>query len=320
MSDGPTLDLSAASAAAMQQLSGQVPETPTPDATAQPGQPNVEEPTVEVELSPGKKEKLTVSQLKEWRDSGLRQQDYTKKTQEIAEMRRQAEQVYRAYQQMAQEREQLREFFSNEENVLRLVAEQYGPQAMQRLMQTLAGQQAQPQITPDSPATVEQAQRIAEQQARALQAEMAKLQAQLEQTTEDKLNKLRYEQEVTEYKKVLDPVVQRIFEDNPILSAIDGMEEVIRFKVYQRNPQTPQEAIEAFNAVAKEQVERLNQKYNDLNKQRLVSKQKLVSQGIEPPGGQPPQPEAKKYRKGNDVDWKAISADAEAYMRQKGGF
>ena len=321
MSDGPTLDLSAASAQAMQQLGGESAQADTSNAPASgatapvPGQPQAE-PVVEIEFPDGKRA-LTP---KEIRDGYLRQQDYTRKTQEIAEMRKQAEQVYRAYQQMAQEREELQQFFSEEENVLKLVAQQYGPQAMQRLMTMLSGQQQQQQISPDSPATVEQAQRIAANQAQQMQRQLQDLQARLEQSQEQKLAQLRYEQETTEYKKVIDPVVQNLFEENPILSAVDGMEEMIRFKVYQKNPQTVNEALEAFRSVAKEQVEKLNQKFNDLNKQSIVKKQKLLSQRIEPPGGAPPAPEAKRFKKGNDVDWKAISAEADAYMRQRGGF
>lgn len=321
MSEGPTLDLSAASAAAMEQLGGgdnsSASQTPPSQAT-QPGQPptSAEEPAVEVEFPDGTR-KLTP---KEIRDGYLRQQDYTRKTQEIAEMRRQAEQVYRAYQQMAQEREQLQEFFQNEENVLRMVAQQYGPQAMQRLVNMLAGQQQQPELSPDSPATVEQAARIAEVRARQLEAQIQELKQQFGQNIDQRLAQLRNEQETVEYTKVLDPVVQKIFEENPILSAVEGMEEVIRFKVFKMQPQTVEEAVEAFNTVAKQQAEKLNQKYVELNKQQVVKRQKLVSQGIEPPGGAPPMPEARNFRKGNDVDWKGISKQAEEYMRQRGGF
>jgi hypothetical protein len=321
MSEGPTLDLSAASAAAMEQLGGNdtssAPQAPSPQTT-QPGQPptSSEEPSVEVEFPDGPR-KLTA---KEIRDGYLRQQDYTRKTQEIADMRRQAEQVYRAYQQMAQEREQLQDFFQNEENVLKMVAQQYGPQAMQRLVGMLANQQQQPQITPDSPATVEQATRIAEARARQLEAQISELKQQFGQNIDQRLEQLRNEQETTEYTKVLDPVVQKIFEENPILSAVEGMEEVIRFKVFKMQPQTVQEAIEAFNTVAKQQAEKLNQKYVELNKQQVVKRQKLVSQGTEPPGGAPPMPEPRNFRKGNDVDWKGISKQAEEYMRQRGGF
>lgn len=317
MSEGPTLDLSAASAAAMDQLGGQAESTQTPTTpNAATGQPPVEEPTVEIELPDGKRT-LTV---KEIRDGYLRQQDYTRKTQEVAEMRRQAEQVYRAYQQMAQEREQLQEFFSNEENVLKLVAQQYGPQAMQRLMNMLAGQQQQPEIRPDSPATVEQAVRIADMKARQLEQKIAQLEQQFGKNVDERVQQFREEQETMEYKKVIDPVVSKIFEDNPVLSAVDGMEEVIRYKVFRMNPQTVQEAVAAFQSVAKEQVEKLNQKYVELNKQQAVKRQKLVSGGTEPPGGQAPMPEPRTFRKGNDVDWKGISKQAEEYMRQRGGF
>lgn len=317
MSEGPTLDLSAASAAAMDQLGGQAESTQTPTTpNAATGQPPVEEPTVEIELPDGKRT-LTA---KEIRDGYLRQQDYTRKTQEVAEMRRQAEQVYRAYQQMAQEREQLQDFFSNEENVLKLVAQQYGPQAMQRLMNMLAGQQQQPEIRPDSPATVEQAARIADMKARQLEQKIAQLEQQFGKNVDERVQQFREEQETMEYKKVIDPVVSKIFEDNPVLSAVDGMEEVIRYKVFRMNPQTVQEAVAAFQSVAKEQVEKLNQKYVELNKQQAVKRQKLVSGGTEPPGGQAPMPEPRTFRKGNDVDWKGISKQAEEYMRQRGGF
>lgn len=322
MSEGPSLDLSAASAAAMEQLgAGNSPAPETPSNVPNPGQPPInEDPTVEVEFSPGKKEKVTLQQLKEWRENGLRQADYTKKTQETAEMRRQAEQVFRAYQQIAQEREELQEFFSNEENVLRLVAQQYGPQAMNKLISMLSGQNVQQQqVDPNSPATLAQAQAIASRQVQNLQQQIQQLQQQLGENVDQKLQALKYEQEVTEYKKVLDPIVHKIFDDHPILSAVDGMEEVIRYKVYKMDPQTVEETIDAFNKVAKEQVEKLTKKFSELNTHNALRKQQLTSAGLEPPGGSAPTPEPKRFKKGNDIDWKAISASATEYLNKRGG-
>lgn len=322
MNDGPTLDLSAASAAAMEHLSGTSETTSQTSQSTPPtasGQTQSADPTVELEVAPGKVEKVPLTQVKEWRENGLRQADYTRKTQEIAEMRRQAEQVYRAYEQMARERAELQDFFSDESNVLRLVAENYGPQAMTRLMSMLAGQQQQPQVSPDSPATLAQAQEIAARQAAALQRQIEQAQQQLGQTVDQKLQALKYEQETEGYKKVLDPVVHKILEDNPLLSAVDGMEELIRFKVFQRKPQTTEDAIAAFHEVAQEQVNKLQAKFTEINKQSVIQKQKLASQGIEPPGGQAPSAEPKRFRKGNDIDWKAISAEASNYLRQRGG-
>ena len=324
--NGPSLDLTAASSAAMEKLgTSDISNAPDRSSAVSPpptsGQPPSSDPTVEIEFSPGKKEAVTLQQLKEWRESGLRQQDYTRKTQEVAEMRRQAEQVYRAYQQMEQERQQLQEFFSDEENVLKLVAQQYGPQAMQKLMGMLSGQQQQPQYDPNAPATLEQAQRIAQQQAQQVRQELAKLQQQVGSNVAQELQNLRQEQETQEYKKVLNPVVSKIFEENPILSAVDGMEEVIRFKVFQAKPQSVEQAIELFNSIGKEQAEKLSAKFTELNKQTIANKQKLLQNGIEPAGGVPPSAEPRRFKKSNgDIDWKGISAQAESYMKSRGGF
>lgn len=62
-------------------------DTPNEDEEA-PEAPEPERYTVKID---GKDVEVTPAELKEWRDSGLRQADYTRKTQEAAEIRRAAE-------------------------------------------------------------------------------------------------------------------------------------------------------------------------------------------------------------------------------------
>lgn len=74
-------------------------DTPNEDEEASPA-PEPERYTVKID---GKDVEVTPEELKEWRDSGLRQADYTRKTQEIAEIRRAAEARQNQYEQALQQ-------------------------------------------------------------------------------------------------------------------------------------------------------------------------------------------------------------------------
>jgi hypothetical protein len=319
MPEGPSLDFSEISRNATEYLQNsdqgsEVTQSTNSEVPSQ-GQP-AKEPTFEFEFTPGKKEQATLSQIKQWREGNLRQEDYTRKTQEVAEMRKSAENVFKAYQQMQQEREVVAAFLQNPEQVAQFMVEQYGPQGLQLLLTSLAGVEQAP--NPSDVATVSQAEKIAQKQAAQVARQLEQTKQEMRSEIEQERERARYEAEVQEYTKMINPVIQDIFNNNPILSAVDGMEDLIRYKVYKLNPQSPQDAINAFQRVAKEQVEKLNSRYTELNKKQIVQKSKLAN-GTEPPGGSGVQPQAKTFRKGNSVDWKALASSAADYLNQSQG-
>lgn len=280
--------------------------TPTP--TAPPVQ---EDPSIEVDFD-GDKRKLTA---KEIRDGYLRQQDYTRKTTELARVRKAAETVAQAYEQQQRERAEFADFMSDHRKVAQYMAKQFGPDAVSALLENLQGQQAQ---NPNEPVTLDRVEQLSNQKFEQLQRQQQELEAKFQQTLEERLQQERQSIESqrarTEYDRVLNPFVDKLLSDNPVLQAIDNVETLIRFKVLQSNPQTVEEAKSAFEKIVKTQVEKLQSKFVETNKQTLINKEKL-KQGIEPPGGGGIAPQPKSYTKGRRVDWDALEADAITSLR-----
>ena len=274
--------------------------TPTPAPVVQ------EDPSIEVDFD-GEKRKLTA---KEIRDGYLRQQDYTRKTTEIAKIRKAAETVAQAYQQQQEERKAYAEFMSDKVKVAQYMAQQFGPDGVSALLEHLQGQQP---VDPNEPVTLSKVEQLANQRFEQLQRQQQEMEARFQQTIEQRIAQERAtieaERARAEYDRVLDPFVDKLLSDNPILQAIDNVETLIRYKVVKMNPQNDTEAKAFFEKVVKEQVDKLQSQFVATNKQTLINKEKL-KQGIEPPGGSGLVPKPKSYVKGRKVDWDALEADA----------
>lgn len=259
---------------------------------------------VEVDFGDGRVEKLTPQQI---RDGFLRQQDYTKKTQEVAAARRQAEQVLAQSQQFEQEKQQIKELLSN-------------PQALMYLAQQhLAAQQ--PGFDPNAPASLGQAAQLAEMQSAQLAAQLQQMEHEVQQVKQDvrmaAAEEVKERLEVARYTEQINGTLSKAFEKNPILKALPETEDVIRFRVAQLKPQTIEETVQAFERVSEEVAKAQIEHFDSLNKQQAIAKQKLVHGGIEPPGGAAaPAPGPTSFRDAatNTVDWKRLAASAAAYM------
>lgn len=292
-------------------------DTPVDAATAAPaadGQasPKVialaEDALVEFEDA-GQKRQIT---LKEFREGQMRLQDYTRKTQETAALRKQTEAAQQAWQQQqAQREQQLLAELSKPEVILQLAERATGKPISQLLKQL-----EQPAADPNGIVTIGEAQKLVQTQAQQLQAQMqrqieaARVQAaqEMQQATQELLT----QRDAADFSIKLQDHLQGIFKEHKILSAVDGMEDLLRYKVYQRQPATLEEAYAAFNEEAGKQVEKLNAQWTELNKQQLAQQQKL-KQGIEPPGGTAPQPVPQKFSLGD----KGLTQSIEAYLRQQ---
>lgn len=95
--DGLTLDDSEGDTQAHVPEPSDTPENSETDTPAEGGEPAAPS-TLNI---PGIGE-VTLDQINEWRGGGLRQADYTKKTQELAEQRKSMEEQFNAYQQLDQ--------------------------------------------------------------------------------------------------------------------------------------------------------------------------------------------------------------------------
>jgi len=278
--------------------------TPAPDGAPAPaGQAPPPEPMVEVDFGNGKVEKLTAKQIKEgW----LRQQDYTKKTQELAEHRKQLEPIATAYQKAMEEREQIKELLSD-------------PRALMYLLQQQVAAQG-PVMDPNEPITAGQAQQYLSAQAQQLQQRIEQLEQKLVKGVNETRQVAAQEAqdliETARHAESINATISSIYEEHPVLQSVPEMEDLMRWRVAQRKPQTIEEANTAFKEVGAELAKAINDKFVALNKQQVVTQQKLVTHGIEPPGGAGPQPSPESFRdpKTGAVDWKKLSAAATSYM------
>lgn len=257
---------------------------------------------------------------KEIKAGWMMQSAFTKKTQEVAALKKQLEPYI-------QEREQVAGILRDPNAYLQFAAQHLGPQAVQQLMaaiaQQAAGQQQVPQLDPNGIATVGQAEQIARQQLGQLQQEFQALQAQMQQLVTGAKQELRDEQEVKGYNEQINPVLKAVFEANPILSVVPNAEESIRWEVLQMHKRgeisNVQQAAQAFRDVATKHANAITSKWQELQKQSIASQQSLVTNGIEPPGGVLVQHQGGAYkapqRQDGRVDFDAMGRDVEAFIK-----
>lgn len=274
----------------------------------------VAEPSIEVELPDGQKRSLTA---KEVRDGILMQSDYTKKTTEVAEMRKAAEKVFTAYQQLQseydgyqQEREALAEFLQDPEKITQFVAKKYGAEGVKALLQHMA-----PASEETAGVTPQQAERLMEQKIRTMQKGFETSQSELQQNFSKQLEMMETKREIAAYSAEIAPIISSVLSSHPALRDDPYAETLLRYEVAQRNPQSVAEAKVMFEAAAKARTGMLAKHFVDANKQAIISKAKL-SNGIEPPGGSGIVPQPKNYMKAgsNKMDWRSIEADALARL------
>lgn len=284
--------------------SGAESSSPHSAQSAQPTKP-ADEPAIEIDFGDGRVEKLTAKQV---RDGYLRQQDYTKKTQELAGQRKQAESVLSAYQQMEQEREQIKELLSN-------------PQALMYLAQQQLADLQGPQFDPNAPASLGQAAQLAEYQSQQLASYLQQMEQavaeRLQQVEQRATQSARDQIETARYMETINGKLASIYEAHPVLQAMPEMEDVIRFRVAQLQPQTIEEALSAFETVSAEVANAVTGKLSTTTKQAAIRKAQLSEGGIEPPGGTAiPNSQPQSYRdpKTNQVDWGKLAASASAYL------
>lgn len=294
--------------------SGQPAPTPAPDAGGQPDASSASsakpapDATVEVDFGDGRVEKLTPKQIK---DGYLRQQDYTKKTQELATQRKQAEAVLGEYQKLSQERQEVISLLQN-------------PQALMYLAQQQLAASQGPNFDPNAPASLGQAAELAQAQT----AQLAQYVQQLEKAMDQRDQATRVEAaqmvkdqlEFVEYSKSITGTLNKVWETHPVLKAVPEIEDVIRFRVAQLQPQSIEDTLQAFESVGADVAKQLGEKFSEVNKAQAIAKQKLATGGIEPPGGSglpASQPQSYRDPKTNSVDWNRLSDAARAYVEGK---
>lgn len=281
----------------------QTPPAQTPAAPVTPDKPV--DDGIDVEFEPGKVQRLTKQQIKEgW----LRQQDYTQKTQALAEQRKQAEQVLEQAKAYEAEREQIRQVLSN-------------PRALMYLAQQQLAAESGPSFDPESPANMGAVAQLAQANQQMLQQQLALVEqnigAAAAAAQKAAVDEVTARLETAKHTETINAKLTSIYADNPILQSVPEIEDVIRYRVSQTNPQTIDEALQAFEKVSAEVAKAMGAKFNEARKEQALNKQNLVQAGIEPPGGAAvPANSPTQFRdpKTNVIDWGKLSQAAGAYI------
>jgi hypothetical protein len=224
-----------------------------------------------------------------------RQADYTRSKQELAE---QARAIREMESQIKATQENLSKTFGSDPLLAQAaqVAQHYNVPFSQALNAVLQYQRSQEQAqatptpgTPDEIASIAQARQIAAQEVAQMQRQVATMQEQIQQWTQQQIEAAKSDIQTSHksqgYATEINSTLSEIFQQNPILGAVENMEDILRFKVYQADPATVEEAKDLFVKFASEQAEKLTRQFNEINKSRVVAKEKLTTAGIEPPGG-----------------------------------
>jgi len=220
-----------------------------------------------------------------WKDARggfMRNADYTRKTQEAARLRTEAEslqeQVEQAKQTLQQRETQINEVLGN-------------PEKVAAWYQMLLANRQQAGQTP------------AQAQAGA-QVDLQQLQAQLREETQQYVTKATEELEVRQlaasYTQTLQQATDALKDQYPQLKAVRGIDRILREEVQQMKPATLAEAKDMLASAAKAQAEELDTYITERQKKAAAGKTQAT--GIEPPGGKGVLPAPKKYKGVDDPE------------------
>lgn len=245
-----------------QQTGQQVPEfneqTPaeTPQETPQQSAP-IEPELFEVKVN-GQTFKVPLDEL---RSGYSRQQDYTRKTTELSEWRRQAEEQVQQYATRLQQYEALIQ----------------DPRVRNYLESLNAGNESLEDVP-----TVANVQKLLESRT-----------AQIEQTISERIAAAQAEMEIkhlqSTYEEQLATTFRGVSEKFPFLSGIPGIEMQLRKAVAERGPQNIDEAKKLLVEVATSHAQKVVDHFQNQQKTDAITRAKQLK-GIEPPGGQAPPP------------------------------
>jgi hypothetical protein len=300
-----SFDLSSVSQQALSHL--QPAETPAPaDAPAQTPAP-AEQPPAATSAPQTYKVKVDGEEvevpLDELMNGYSRTQKFTKTMMTLAEQRK----AFEAEVSAAKTREQqINDFFKNPENVTRYYEYLTG----QSLTPQQAAQVTAPAPVPgkaDELATVATAEHLATQKAaelqRTIEAQLSKSVEQTQQWTQQQIAFARMQAEqqrmAQEYQVDISKTISSIIEQHPMLSAVDGIEDVLASDAMRLDPKNLDEAKQALLQVAQARAEKLDKHFKEMQKASAVERTKLQTQGIEPPGGAGVTPAPKQHSLGS---------------------
>jgi len=270
-------------------------------------------------LENGQPTELTLKDLREQR---LLHAGFTQKTQKLAKEREAFAKEQAEIPTLRKQNADFASFVKNPELVEAYLRQNFP----QRYAAPPQVKPAAPTYQPGDLLTFEQVQQLMDQRFAQLQnlpqaieqlpqAIQQWTQQQLQQHTEE----LQTRTESASYAAEIGKLFKELYTAHPALEDVEGFEDVTRWKVAQMAPSTIEETLDAFRAVARAQVDKLNKRYTTQATAAVVAKDNLSKKGTEPPGGTGVPPAVKTYnRKDSSIDWKTLAADAEVAIAKLG--
>lgn len=230
----------------------------------------------------------------------MRQAKFTKEMQQLRQQQQQFDTERQTLAQARQERDALVQVLNNKELVARLISEKY-PELLSQ-----AQAAASAQLDPNDIASVGQVQDFVAGLQQHFEQQLTERVEQVTQTIEER-------QVTAKLAGEINTTIGSLFEAHPYMKrVIPNAEDNLRHQVALLRPQTPEEATQAFKDVFQGWVDDFKATVAEQNKAAVVTKQKLVSNNIQPPGGAQVQPTPTSFKKTNphtgkqETDWDAL--------------
>lgn len=249
----------------------------------------------------------------------MRQAKFTKEMTNLARERDTFRQEAGDVTQLRNERNALVSVV-DDPNLLRKFVEQRYPDFFKQVNQAV--EQVATNLDPDDIATVGQIEAVKREAAQAIQGLVNQVQETLRQQEEVVTRRIEDRHATQKLSGEVNSTIQELFKSHPdVAKVIPNAEDMLRYQVLQLKPQTAEETLEAFKTVFGGWVENVKSVITDTNKQSVIAKQKLVKNGIQPPGGSGVQPQVESFKTVNkfsgktEVDWTKLREASLEYLK-----
>jgi hypothetical protein len=297
-----------------------VAETSAPAETTLPTTDTTVDDVIEVTFPDGTKEPIKRSELPNY---VLRQRDYTKKSQQIADIRKKYEQLEQnapAIRQRLEFAQMMEQTLQNPAQLFELAVQRMGPENAVKYFMQKVGQVPQAYDPNDIP-TYKEAEELMAHKLSAYEQRMQQMEQEFNDKLEQRLSQKTLEDKsVAErdmYKAKFDNLISEQLANNEVLTAVDNIDDIIRFKALTKiraytsehgyEPSFEQ-AAQWIQGAVKEQLTKLESKFG------AIKAASPLNNGIEPSGGNRPvsvNTERKSYynTKTGQGDWDNLLTD-----------
>ena len=235
----------------------------------------------------GEKQQCSVKDL---REVFIRNNDYTQKTQTLAEQRKELETIA---SQMQQREQAFTDMMKDPQKILALAASQQ-PTAQQ-----------QPELADTDVPTVGTIKQYIAQERQLAQ-----------QNAQQQMQQMQQQQVVQQMEQSAKQAFEKIYDAIPDLKGVPFIEDTLKKMALEDKP----DSLEKMQESLVQAGAKLFKTYGFKSKPKPKQEPSAKLDGIEPPGGSsmPPAPD-KTYGQGKKIDWSELDKDAIAWMESGGG-